>query len=197
MVRVKFNLFERVKNILLAPRKEWPVIEREFTEPAFLFVRYVAILALIPALAGFIGQSLVGVKVSVGTFREPVVSGLANAAISYLLSFVIVYLVAMAIDLVAQSFSGRRNFMHALKLSVYAHTPVWLAGIFLLMPGLRFLTVLGLYSFYLLGTGATPLLDVPRNRAPFFGLAIIVLAFVLVVVLALIKDFVFALPRNL
>lgn len=197
MVRVKFNLFERVKNILLAPRKEWPVIEREFTEPAFLFVRYVAILALIPALAGFIGQSLVGVKVSVGTFREPVVSGLANAAISYLLSFVIVYLVAMAIDLVAQSFSGRRNFMHALKLSVYAHTPVWLAGIFLLMPGLRFLTVLGLYSFYLLGTGATPLLDVPRNRAPFFALAIIVLAFVLVVVLALIKDFVFALPRNL
>ena len=197
MVRVKFNLFERIKNILLTPRKEWPVIEREFTEPAFLFVRYVAILALIPALAGFIGQSLVGVKVSVGTFREPVVSGLANAAISYLLSFVIVYLVAMAIDLVAQSFSGRRNFMHALKLSVYAHTPVWLAGIFLLMPGLRFLTVLGLYSFYLLGTGATPLLDVPRNRAPFFALAIIVLAFVLVVVLALIKDFVFALPRNL
>jgi hypothetical protein len=197
MVRVKFNLFERIKNILLTPRKEWPVIEREFTEPAFLFVRYVAILALIPALAGFIGQSLVGVKVSVGTFREPIVSGLANAAISYLLSFVIVYLVAMAIDLVAQSFGGRRNFMHALKLSVYAHTPVWLAGVFLIMPGLRFLTVLGLYSFYLLGTGATPLMEVPRNRAPLFALAIIVFAFVLVVVLALIKEFVFALPRNL
>jgi hypothetical protein len=196
MVRVRFSLLERVRNILLAPRKEWLVIEREFTEPAFLFVRYVAILALIPAVAGFVGQSLVGVKVSVGTFREPIVPGLANAAISYLLSFVIVYLVAMAIDLLAQSFGGRRNFMHALKLSVYAHTPVWFAGIFLIMPGLRFLTILGLYSFYLVGTGATPLMDVPRNRAPFFALAIVALAFVLTIVLALIKDVVFALPRN-
>jgi hypothetical protein len=130
MVRVKFNLFERIKDILLTPRSEWPVIEREFTEPAFLFVRYVALLALIPALAGFIGQSLVGVEVSVGTFREPLLTGLTNAAISYLLSFLIVYVVAIAIDLLAQSFGGERNFMHALKLSVYAHTPVWLAGIF-------------------------------------------------------------------
>lgn len=197
MVRVKFNLFERVKNILLTPRTEWPVIEREFTEPAFLFVRYVAILALIPALAGFVGQSLVGVKVSVGTFREPVVSGLTNAAISYLLSFLIVYVMAMVIDLLAQSFGGQRNFMHALKLSVYAHTPVWLAGIFLVMPGLRFLTVLGLYSVYLLWTGAPPLMRVPRNGAPLFALAIIVTAFVVIVLLALIKDFIFALPRNL
>jgi len=197
MVRVKLNLFERIRNILLTPRTEWPVIEREFTEPAFLFVRYVAVLALIPALAGFIGQSLVGVKVSVGTFREPLASGLANAAFSYLLSFVIVYVVAMVVDLLAQSFGGQRNFMHALKLSVYAHTPVWLAGIFLVMPGLRFLTVLGLYSYYLLWTGAKPLMDVPRNRTPLFALATMVLAFVIIVVLALIKDFVFALPRNL
>lgn len=196
MVRVKFNLFERIKDILLTPRSEWPVIEREFTEPAFLFVRYVALLALIPALAGFIGQSLVGVEVSVGTFREPLLTGLTNAAISYLLSFLIVYVVAIAIDLLAQSFGGERNFMHALKLSVYAHTPVWLAGIFLLMPGLRFLTVLGLYSGYLLATGSQQLMDVPRNRAPLFALTIIILAFVLIVVLALIKEFVVALPRT-
>ncbi len=196
MVRVKLNLLERVRNILLTPRTEWPVIAREFTEPAFLFVRYVAILALVPVVAGFIGQSLVGVQVSVGTFREPVAIGLANAAISYLLSFVIVYVVAMVIDLLAQLFGGSRNFMHALKLSVYAHTPVWLSGVFLVMPGLRFLTVLGFYSLYLLWTGATPLMDVPRNRAPYFALAVVASALVVIVVLALIKGFVFTLPRN-
>jgi hypothetical protein len=195
MVRVNFNLLERIKNILLTPRTEWPIIEREFTEPAFLFVRYVAVLALIPALAGFIGQSLVGVTVSVGTFREPIASGLTNAAISYLLSFVVVYVVAMIIDMLAQSFGGRRNFMHALKLSVYAHTPVWLAGIFLVMPGLRFLTVLGLYSAYLVSTGAQPLMDVPRRAAPFFALAIVAVAFLAIIVLALVKEFVFTLPR--
>lgn len=197
MVRVKFNLLERVKNILLAPRAEWPVIEREFTEPAFLFVRYVAILALIPALAGFVGQSLVGVKVSVGTFREPIAPGLMNAAISYLLSFLIVYIVAMVIDLLARSFGGERNFMHALKLSVYAHTPVWLSGIFLVMPGLRFLTILGLYSAYLLATGAPPLMNIPRKRAPFFALSVVAIAFAVILALALIREFIFTLPRNL
>ncbi len=196
MVRVKLNLLQRVKNILLTPRTEWPVIEREFTEPAFLFVRYVAILALIPALAGFIGQSLVGVTVSVGTFREPIVSGLANAAISYLLSFVIVYVVAMAADLLAQSFGGRRNSLQALKLSVYAHTPVWLSGVFLVMPGLRFLTVLGLYSLVLVWMGATPVMDVPRKRAPLFALAVVAIGVIVTLALALITAVVFALPRK-
>jgi hypothetical protein len=197
MVRVKFNLFERIKRIILTPRTEWPVIEREFTEPAFLFVRYVAILALIPALAGFVGQSLVGVTVSVGTFREPLLSGLVNAAISYLLSFVVVYVVAMIINLLVRSFGGQRNFMHALKLSVYGHTPVWLAGIFLIMPGLRFLTALGFYSVYLLATGAPALMDVPRRAAPYFALAVVAIAFVAIIALALTKDFIFALPRKL
>jgi hypothetical protein len=193
MVRVRLNLPERVKNILMTPRSEWAAVAREFTEPAFLFVRYVAVLALVPALAGFIGQSLVGVKVSVGTFREPVLSGLAHAAIGYLLSFVIVYVVALAIDLLAAPFGGRSNFMNALKLSVYAHTPVWLAGIFLLMPGLRFLTILSLYGGYLLWTGLPVLLDVPRARVPAFVAAILAIAVALTLLLALATSFVFSL----
>lgn len=197
MVRVKFNLLERVKNILLTPRTEWPVIEREFTEPAFLFARYVAVLALIPALAGFVGQSLVGVKVSVGTFREPIASGLADAAITYLLSFVVVYVVAMAIDLLARSFGGERNFMHALKLSVYGHTPVWLSGIFLIMPGLRFLSILSLYAAYLVWTGLPVLMRAPRQGAPLYALTVMIFATAATILLAAIKSFVFAASRNI
>lgn len=197
MVRVKFNLLERVKNILLTPRTEWPVIEREFTEPAFLFARYVAVLALIPALAGFVGQSLVGVKVSVGTFREPIASGLADAAITYLLSFVVVYVVAMAIDLLARSFGGERNFMHALKLSVYGHTPVWLSGIFLIMPGLRFLSILSLYAAYLVWTGLPVLMRAPRQGAPLYAFTVMIFATAATILLAAIKSFVFAASRNI
>ena len=38
----------------------------------------------------------------------------------------------------------------AFKLAVYSYTPVWLAGIFLLLPGLRFLIVPSFYGVYLL-----------------------------------------------
>lgn len=197
MVRVRFNLPERARNILLAPRREWPVIEREFTEPAFLFARYVAVLALIPALAGFIGSSLVGVKVSAGTFREPLVSGFASAAIGYLLSFVIVYVTALVIDSLAPRFDGRRNFMQALKLSAYAHTPVWLAGIFLVVPGLRFLTVLSFYGGYLLWTGLPVLMGVPRSRALLLAAAIVIVTVIATVSLAIVTHFVFSMSRGI
>jgi len=197
MVRVKFNPLERVRNILLTPRTEWPVIEREFTEPAFLFVRYVAILALVPALAGFIGQSVVGVQVSAGTFREPIVSGVVDAAISYLLSFVIVYVVAMAVDLLARSFGGERNFMQALKLSVYAHTPVWLSGIFLIMPGLRFLAILSLYGGYLVWTGLPVLMRAPRQGTPIYAVTITIFAIITTILLAAIKSLAFSASRGL
>ena len=59
--------------------------------------------------------------------------------------------------------AAQRNFLSALKLSVYSFTPVWLAGIFLLIPGLRFLTILGLYGVYLLWSGLPALMRAPRE----------------------------------
>jgi hypothetical protein len=133
------KLLARVKAILVAPQTEWLAIAREPGEPVALFVRYVAILAAIPALARFIGSSLIG-------GYTPVLFGLVGAIVSYLLTFGIVYAVAAIIEWLAPKFGGRRDFQNAFKLSVYSYTPVWLAGVFLLIPGLSFLTVLGLYG---------------------------------------------------
>ena len=88
-------------------------------------------------------------------------------------SFVIVYAVALIIDVLAPSFRAERNFSAALKLSVYSFTPVWLAGIFILIPGLRFLSILGLYGLYLLWTGLTPLMEVARDKSFFYALCVV------------------------
>ena len=53
------KLLNRVKAILLTPQAEWKVIERERDTLSDLLVKYVAILAAIPELAHFIGQSLI------------------------------------------------------------------------------------------------------------------------------------------
>ena len=55
------NLVERVKGIILSPRTEWPVIEREPGGVAHLFANYVAILAGIAAVAALIGNLIKGV----------------------------------------------------------------------------------------------------------------------------------------
>lgn len=178
------QLFQRVKAIILSPQTEWPVIARESTEPASLFTGYVAILALIPALAGFIGMSLIGRYV-------PIMTGLINAIVSYLLTFVIVFVVALIVDALAPTFSGQKNFTNALKLTVYSYTPVWLAGIFALIPGLSFLTILGLYGLYLLYAGLPPVMQAPKDKALLYAVAIVVIALIIQIVIGGILAFVF------
>src|SRR5437660_3777295 len=111
------NLVERVKAILLTPRSEWPVIAREPGDATFLFTNYVAILAAIPAVCGFIGAVLF--------VRTGIFSSLIFAVINYLLTFVIVYVVALIVDALAPTFDGQKNFGNALKLTVYSYTPAW------------------------------------------------------------------------
>lgn len=180
------NVIRRVKGILLDPDTEWSRIEQEPGEPAALF-GYIAILASIPALAGFIGTSVIGVSVSVGTFRVPFLPGLLNAFIGYCFSFVVVYLVALIIDALAPFYRARRHFPSALKLAAYSFTPSWLAGIFLLFPGLRFLAAFGLYGFFLLWTGLPVLMRARRDQSLLYAVAVLCCALAVIFALALLQ----------
>ena len=192
------NLIARVKAILLTPQTEWPVIERERGDAQYLFTNYVAILAAIPAIAGFIGTSLIGFTVpTVGTIRLGIGAGILNAVLTYVMAFVMSYLVALIADGLAPTFGGRKNFENALKLTVYSYTPGWLAGIFAIIPSLAFLTILGLYAIYLFWTGAPFLVKVPRERAIGYAATVTACAILLAIVLALIQAAIIGQPRQL
>lgn len=164
------NLVERVKSILLTPKTEWPAIEREPGDVNYLFINYVAILAAIPAVCGFIG-SLVA--------RLPIGAALAFAVLNYVLTFVGVYIMALIIDALAPTFGGQKNSANALKLASYFPTPFWLVGVFSVIPGLRFLGILGLYGLYLLWTGLSPLMRSPEDKSLVYAAAVIVCAIIL------------------
>jgi hypothetical protein len=124
----------RAKAMLADPFAEWARIERESGDPAFLLSRYVAILALVPALFGFIGARVVGALVpGAGLVRAPWFDAGFGAIILYVESFIAVLALAFIINIVAPLFGGKRDFDAALKLAVYSFTPAWLVGIFLLM----------------------------------------------------------------
>jgi Yip1 domain len=172
-------LIERVKAIILSPRTEWPVIEQEPSTLGSLLIHYVAILAAIPEVAHFIGQSVIGGYAPIGP-------NLLRALIVYLVTFAMVYIIAGVIDLLAPRFGAKKNFPNAVKLSVYSHTPLWLAGIFLLVPGLSFLLILGLYGLYLLLVGLPLLMGVPEDRALRYAITVTACALIPAVVLAVV-----------
>jgi hypothetical protein len=172
----------RAKAMLADPFAEWARIERESGDPAFLLSRYVAILAVVPALFGFIGAGVVGAAIpGVGLIRAPWFDAGFGAIILYVESFIAVLVFAFIINIVAPLFGGKRDFDAALKLAVYSFTPVWLVGIFLLMPGLRFLALTAFYGAYVLATGLPRLMKAPKAQSPFYIAFAIACAFGLVV----------------
>ena len=181
------NLVERVKAILLTPKTEWAAIDGEPGDPQFLFVNYVAILAAIPAVCRFIGMSLVGVSMPiVGTYRVGIVAGLAAAIVYYVLAFVMVYVMALIIDGLAPTFGGQKSQPSALKLAVYSMTPVWLVGVFLLIPSLAILGILGLYGLYLFWLGAPALMKTPNDKSIAYTAAVVVCGIAITVIIGAI-----------
>jgi hypothetical protein len=182
------NLVERVKRILLTPRTEWEVIDAEPATPRELYLGYVLPLAAIGPIAQVIGSAVFGIRVPFGggVYRVPIGTAIIGAVVSYVLTLVGVYVLALIIDGLAPTFGGTQNRIQALKVAVYSSTAAWVAGIFAIMPGLSILGILGLYSVYLLYLGLPVLMKAPAEKAGTYTAVVIVAAIVLFFIIGMI-----------
>jgi len=181
------NLVERAKNILLTPAKEWEVIKGENLTIADIFTKYAMILAAIPAVAGFIGYSLIGVSYGFGTFRVPIGSSLVWAILQYILSLAGVFVVALVMDALAPTFGCSKNLVAAVKIAAFSYTAAWVAGIFNLIPSLGILVgIASLYMLYLLYLGMKIIKDVPADKLIGYFLVTLIAVVVVYVVIGML-----------
>jgi hypothetical protein len=186
------NAPARVQAMLVDPAAEWRAIAGEASDPAYVLSRYVAVLAAIPAVFSFVGASVVGeVVTNLGVVRAPIFNGAFGAIFGYVLSCATVLVLGIIINFTSPLFGGRRDFDNAFKLAVYAYTPVWLAGVFLLLPGLRFLTLTGFYGAYLLWLGLPRQTGTPPRHSFIFTALIVLCAFSLTYAAAVVQRIVF------
>lgn len=182
------NIIARVKGILLRPKEEWQAIAGEATTIGELYKSYVVLLAAIGPAASIIGMSVVGISMPLmGTFRMPITTSIASAAVHYVLTLAGVYALALIIDALAPSFSGEKNLAQAFKVAAYSYTPGWVAGIFAIIPALSVLGILGLYSLYLLYLGLPVLMKSPREKSLSYTIAVIVAAIVIFVIIGIVS----------
>lgn len=183
------NLAMRVKNLVTRPRAEWEAIEAEPHTVLDLYTRYVMILSAIPAVAGFVGLSVVGVGAFGATYRVAPGPGVVHAMVSYLLSLAFVYVLALVIESLAPAFGSRRDFMQALKLAAYSQTPYWIASVLTVVPSLWIITVLvGLYSLYLLFVGLPILMKAPADKAALYFVVVLMAVLVLTVAIVIVTS---------
>ena len=169
------NLVERVQAILLKPKETWPVIALETDDIPSIYKNYLVILAAIPAVATFIGLSLIGAGMFGVSLRVPFMAGLANMVVSYVLTLVMIYVLALVADALAPTFGGQKNPLNAFKLIAFASTAGLVGGVFNLIPALSMLGLLAsLYSIYLIYTGIPTLMKAPEDKAIGYTAVIIV-----------------------
>jgi hypothetical protein len=160
-------LWSRAVAIVVRPHATWASIARERTSPLGLFLGYVVPLAAIGPLATFIALHVVGVRLSrVELYRASIGEALGEAAISFVYALAGVALIAFMLTLLAPLFGAGRGFARALRVTAYAYTPAWLAGVLLLYPPLQTLQLIAVgYALYLLALGVHDVISVSRRRA--------------------------------
>jgi hypothetical protein len=196
------DLKSRITNILTKPKEEWPVIAQERTDLATLYTGYIVILAAIPAVASFLGNSIIGVSMPfVGRIRWGFGHGLTYMILQYVLTLVSVYISAFVIEKLAPSFGSKGDFIQALKLVAFASTPSWLAGILGIIPVLGVLGILAaLYGVYLFYVGLPYMMETPTEKVIPYMLVSAVIIIVLSLIVGVIAGAVAApalVPTNL
>ena len=152
-------ILERVKLVMLNPSGAWATIKGDAHSIKDIYTKYVVFLAAVPAVAGFIGNTISAPRLFF--------SWLVLAVVTYLVALVRVYLAAMVLEFLAPKFEGQITRTDGVKLFAYSYTPAYVGGILSLIPSvtIAMLQLLFLlYGLYCLWLGIPALSTVPDNK---------------------------------
>jgi len=181
-------MFNRVKQILIAPKNEWAVIAGEKSPHSKVFIGYVLPLSLIPAIAAFIGYGIIGFS-AFGLHYHSISLGVRQAVVQWVIQVGGIYLTAFVINLLAENFGTKKNFNQAFSLVAYSYTPMLVAGILYILPALSLVVWLGrLYGLYLLYIGIQPMMETPSEKNTTYFVVCLVVTIVATAIITAIMN---------
>ena len=181
-------LLHHIYGLFTHPREEWHDIEKERSDNKVLYQGYVAILALIPVVCGYIGTVKVGWTIGNDELvRLSPESGLILCSLSYIALLVSIFILGKLIDWIGKTYGADIDEKHprGMSLASYAMTPLFLAGAVAIYPSitLNMLVVLAAmaYTVYLIYTGVPVLMHISAERGFLFASSIITMVLVTLV----------------
>lgn len=177
------KIISTAKQFIVSPKTEWEVVKEDKDSASQHVMRYVLPLALISAVAIFIGVGLIGYRV-LGYRVQSVSGGLAQAIMSLASILIGVYLSGFVIHKLAPTFDTTVSLDKAVKLVGFSYTAILLAGVLNIFPPLAFFTFLGgLYSLYILYIGFKPMTNVSDEKSTsYFIVSLLVIVGVYIII---------------
>jgi hypothetical protein len=181
------NLVERAKNMIVTPKTEWEVVSSEESDIMTLLKTYVLPLAVLGAVAAFIGQGLIGTNVFGVKVGGNISFGIAQALIHLLSVSIAFVLTAYVVDMLAPTFQSEKNLNKSAQLVAFSNTPAMVGAFLAILPSLAWIgSLFGLYGFYLLYIGLPILKKTPENQRIGYIVVTILVLIAIYVVLGLI-----------
>ncbi len=180
---------DRAISILKNPLAELNKVKSEQISTDYLIKQYIAILAVVPAIAIIIGYGVIGISIGFGSFKYPIEWALVYGILTYILSIVGVYILSIVINALAPNFASKQNPLQAMKLATYSYTPVLLGGIFNIIPMLGIIVLLfAIYGLYILYLGIPVLMETPKDQEMTYTIVVIVAMIVIYFIMGAIAS---------
>lgn len=174
-------ILQTAKDVLTNPHECWDGIKARQESQLEILRKYLAPLAAVGPLCGFVG-GFIGGSFSFG-------GALLGLIFGFVVQIIVAYLYGYIIEFLAPTFAGSCSRLDAFKLAVYSATPSYLVGVLYLLPSVslhRIGSLIALYSLYIFYVGVEKMTTVPADRRVVFCIATIVCAVVVVALLGMV-----------
>jgi len=189
MTSTSSSFLQRVKSLLFSPRQTLQALADAPCSAREALTGHLMLLALIPAVAQFIGSSVIGITLLGTTYRVPFFKGLVGMVLTYVLILAGAAILAFILKTLAPRFSGEPDFDRAMSLVAYSGTAAMVAAIFTAFPWLTLLaTIGGIYSLYMFYVGIPLFMRSNPAKTLVYFLISVVLAFICNMALGLLAQ---------
>lgn len=181
-------ILQHALGLFTHPDDEWKNIEREHSAPITVILAYSCVLAAIGPACAYYSLTHFGWTIGDGeTVMLTAKSALQLCVLTYIAALIGIFILGWIIDNIAEIYGGKHEKFAAsgIALVAYSTTPAFLAGLGLLYPepwfNLLLITAGALYACYLMLDGLPIIMHIEKDRAVFFGGAILTATLVLIV----------------
>jgi hypothetical protein len=155
------TLFQRSRNLILNPVKEFGVIYREAHDILRVNKKFSIPFAFLIAICSLIGEIIKNISSSSSAFAYIAI----NAIILFFLILTHIYLSGKSICILGKNISGESRSSDYYALATYSQVPFLLIlALTKLLPSLIFFIVIGLYSAMLFYSGTGVMTKIPGAK---------------------------------
>jgi hypothetical protein len=181
-------MITHVAGLFTHPVKEWKEIRDTNESIGHLYFAHILFLALIPPVSAYIGTTRIGWVVGSGAptmLTES--SALSMSILTYMTMLAGVAIMGAFIKWMALTYDSNPSYTRCTVFAAYTATPMFIAGLCMLYPSPVLIMLVGTiavsYTAYLLYTGISIFMRIPKMEGFVFASSVLTAGLVLLVAL--------------